>query len=159
MKDDQVYAAIFDQVVHTLEGSGQTLPCAKETFLHATEDDPNSVDILELSRQKDNAKFLEEAYSRILKRTIDESALQAWNSSLVLPPEEFQALVVHTIVSSEEFSAAHVRLYNNIYPLQRAFTGAPPAGSPVTMPEKLMRIYRKMPAPMKKAARKMMGVK
>ena len=159
MKEHQVYAAIYDQVAHTLAASGQQLPYTKEAFLHTTEDDPDSVDILELSRQKDNAQFLKEAYSRILKRTIDESALQAWESSLVLPPEEFQAMVVHTIVSSEEFHAARVRIYNNIYPLHTAFTGAPPAGSPVTMPEKLMRLYRKMPAPMKKAARKMMGVK
>ena len=159
MKDNQVYAAIYDQVVHTLADAGQEFPYTKEVFLHTIEDEPDSVDILELSHQKDNAQFLEEAYSRILKRTIDENALQAWNSSLVLPPEEFQALVVHTIVSSEEFNAAHMRVYNNIYPLRTAFTGAPPAGSPVTIPEKLMRIYRKMPAPMKKAARKMMGVK
>ena len=119
------------------------------------------MDISELAEIKDNSIFLETAYRILLQRNIDENARKSWENRLELPAPEFQKLVTRSIIRSAEFANTKIKVKNNIYSEKNSFGGNIDGirkASSVTMPEKLMNMYRKMPAPMKKAAKKIMGV-
>jgi len=161
MNDKDMYSSIYDIVKKNAEAAGSALQTEKNCFLCLTESEPSRVDVMKLSQEKDNMTFLKKAYISMLKRIVDPAALDSWKLSAELSPEEFQLRCVNGLKLSEEFFLTHVKLENNIYATNNPVTGAPAAtpGAGVTMPEKLMRTYRKMPEFMKKAARRMLGVK
>lgn len=161
MNDQEMYSSIYDIVQKNAGDAGSELETSKDCFLCITASEPSRVDVLKLSEEKDNMTFLRKAYICMLKRIVDPAALESWKLSADLSPEEFQLRCVNGLKLSEEFFLTHVKLENNIYATNNPVTGAPAAapGSSVTMPEKLMRMYRKMPDFMKKAARRVMGVR
>jgi len=162
MNDTDLYSAVFDIVNENMTNAGEKFMTSKECFVCSSQSNPRTVDILRLSKEKDNGIFLEKAYTEILKRPVDERAYENWKNRFELPPQEFQNLVINSIVNSQEYYNSQVRIYNNIYSKHNSFGGnisgvQPSAG--ITMPEKLMNTYRKMPDFMKKIAKKAMGVK
>lgn len=161
MNDQELYSSIYDIVEKNAEAAGSRLETDKECFLCLAESEPCRVDVLEMSREKDNMRFIQKAYISMLKRIVDPAALDAWKLSADLEPAEFQLRAVNGLKLSEEFFLTHVKLENNIYATNNPASAAPAAvpGSSVSMPEKLMRTYRKMPEFMKKAVRRMMGVR
>ena len=162
MKDIDIYSAIYDIVDENMKNSGGKLSTSKELVLSTTMAEPGKVDILKLSRERNNETFVRKAYIFMLNRQIDDTALRALKSQYKLPPEEFQHNVVATIKDSEEFFKNQVKMYNNIYSENTSFGGrlsnmGRPAGIPVS--ERLLKVYRKMPPFMKNAAKKILGVK
>ncbi|MDO4862941.1 MAG: hypothetical protein Q4A05_02120 [Ruminococcus sp.] len=160
MKDIDIYSAVYDIVDENMNKTGQKLRISKELVLSTTIIKPGKVDILKLSRERNNETFVKKAYIFMLNRQIDGEALRAWKPQYKLPPEEFQHNVVATIKGSEEFFKNQVRMYNNIYSENTAFGGrlsgiGRTAGIPVS--ERLLKVYRKMPPFMKKAAKKVLG--
>ncbi|MCQ2490155.1 MAG: hypothetical protein MJ079_01015 [Ruminococcus sp.] len=161
MKDKDVYSAVYDIVDENMKKSGGKLGISKELVLSTTRIKPGKVDILKLSRERNNETFVRKAYIFMLNRQIDDTALKAWKAQFKLPPEEFQRNVVGTIKQSEEFFQNQVRMYNNIYSENNSFGGkfadiGRTAGIPVS--ERMRKIYGKMPPFMKKTAKKILGV-
>ena len=161
MNDQEMYSSIYDIVQKNAEAAGSDLETSKDCFLCITASEPSRVDVLKLSEEKDNMAFLSKAYISMLKRIVDPAALDSWKLSADLDPEVFQLHCVNGLKLSEEFFLTHVRLENNIYATNNPVTGAPAAtpGAGVAIPEKLLRMYHKMPDFMKKAARRVMGVR
>lgn len=162
MNDKNIYSDIFDIVNENMEKSGNKFPLSKECCICNSEADPVGVDILKLSMEKDNRIFLENAYNMLLKRHVDSKAIKNWEGRYGLPSEDFQQLVIKSIIKSEEFSLANVKIKNNIYSENNSFGGdfsAVKRSSSVTVPDKLMSVYRRMPEPLKNMARKVMGIK
>ena len=162
MKESQIYSAIYDIVDENLAKAGKKLHTSKDLTLCAVSTKTRTVDIMKLARERNNDTFVKKAYILMLNRQIDKQALKIWRTHYDLPPEEFQRAVVIGIRGSEEFYANQVKMYNNIYSEHNAFGGnvagiAPPAG--ITVPERMMKLYRKMPSFMKNAAKSIMGVK
>ncbi len=160
MKDIDIYSAIYDIVDENMNSAGQKLRISKELVLSTTTVKPGKVDILKLSRERNNETFVKKAYIFMLNRQIDSYAVKAWKPQYKLPPDEFQRNVVTTIKSSQEFFNNQVRMYNNIYSENNSFGGSlagigRPAGIPVS--ERLLKVYRKMPPFMKNAAKKLLG--
>lgn len=159
MNDQEMYAAIFDIVEGRMQDAGMEFPIDRECCAGLALQPPGSTDVLALSYEQDNVLFLKKAYITMLSRNIDPGSLEAWKDRTALPREEFQAMVVNGLKASEEFLQAGYRLENDLYADESLFAGSP-AGSGaggVTLPEKLMKMYRKMPSPLKKAAKKILG--
>ena len=161
MKDKDIYSSIYDIVDGNMKNAGQSLHTPKEVTLASAFAVPGKVDILKLSRERNNELFLRKAYQLMLCRPIDKAALKAWRSNYALPTEEFQQTVVYGLKNSEEFYINQVRIYNNIYSENNGYGGdisciGRPAG--ITVPERMLKIYRKMPGFMKNAAKKIMGI-
>ncbi len=162
MENKNIYSDIFDIVSGNMKNEGKEFSFSRECYLCNASADPVNTDILALSEIKDNRRFLEIAYSMLLKRGVDDNAVKCWEGRFGLPSRDFQKLVIRSILKSAEYQASHVRALNNIYSENVSY-GTDISGvrrnSSVTMPEKIMSVYRRMPEPLKKAARKMMGVK
>ena len=161
MKDMQIYSSIYDIVEGNMNKSGQKLRTSKELVMSIVNIKPGTVDILKLSRERNNDTFLKKAYIMMLNRQIDKEALKAWKANYKLPPEEFQQAVVNSIKGSEEFFKNQVKMYNNIYSANNSFGGnisGMGRSAGITVPERLMKVYRKLPPFMKNAAKKIMGI-
>lgn len=161
MKDIDIYSEIYDIVDENINNAGQKLRISKELVLSTALMKPGQVDILKLSRERNNETFAKKAYIFMLNRQIDGAALKALKPQFKLPPEEFQHNLISSIKTSEEFFKNQVKMYNNIYSENTSFGGrlagiGRPGGIPVS--ERLMKVYRKMPPFMKKAAKKILGV-
>ena len=159
MNDQEMYAAIFDIVEERMQEAGMEFAIDKECCTALALQPPDCTDVLALSYEEDNVLFLKKAYLAMLSRNIDPGALEAWAERTDLPREEFQAMVISGLKGSEEFLQAGYRLENDLYADESLFAGSPAgtgAGG-VTLPEKLMKMYRKMPSPLKKAAKKILG--
>ena len=160
MKDIDIYSALYDIVDENMNNAGQKLRISKELVLSSAIIKPGKVDILKLSREKNNDTFVKKAYIFMLNRQVDGTALKAWRAQYKLPPEEFQRNVVATIKGSEEFFNNQVKMYNNIYSENTSFRGrlsgiGRPGGIPVS--ERLVKVYRKMPPFVKNLTKKILG--
>ena len=110
MKDIDIYSAVYDIVDENMNKTGEKLRISKELVLSTTLIKPCKVDILKLSRERNNETFVRKAYIFMLNRQIDGEALRAWKPQYKLPPEEFQHNVVATIKGSEEFFKNQVKM-------------------------------------------------
>lgn len=156
-----IYTDIYNTVSENMQNAGGAFRTSEICFGKIASSDPIIADISELAEISDNSIFLETAYRILLQRNIDDNAIKSWESRYGLPAPEFQKLVTRSILRSAEFANTKIKVKNNIYSEKNAFggnIGSIRKASAVTMPEKLMNMYRKMPAPMKKAAKKIMGV-
>lgn len=157
-----VYSDIFDVVEKNMQSAGGRFNVSRTAYLCTACNDAQKVDIYDLSHEEDNRLFLETAYIALLKRLVDERALTNWEGRLDIPKEEFQRLLTNSIMNSLEFSKVHIKVYNNIYSQRNAFGGkisSAVSSGGMSMPERLMKFYRKQPEFMKKLEKKIMGVK
>lgn len=162
MQDIDVYSKIFDITNQNMKDAGKSFNVSKSAYLHLSKDNPQSVDIFELSQEDDNAVFLEKAYISFLKRLSDDTAYKNWSGRFSLPKHEFQRLLTITMINAPEFNSTQVRAYNNIYSQRNMFGGnvaKVQQSNGLNMPEKLLKFYRKQPEFMKKIERKIMGIK
>ena len=145
-----------------MEKSGKKLHTTKELTLCAVSAKPGTVDIMKLSRERNNDTFVKKAYIFMLNRQIDGTALRVWKTHYKLPPEEFQRRVIASIKESDEFFKNQVKMYNNIYSENTSFGGSLAGigrSAGITVPERMMKIYRKMPLFMRNAAKKVLGIR
>lgn len=172
MKDKELFSAIYDIVDDNMKQSGHKLRTPKALMLSIAAANPGRVDILRLSRERNNDTFLKKAYITMLNRQIDKHALKDWRTRYKLPPEEFQRRVVNAIKGSEEFYNSQVKIYNNIYSSNNSYGGnianigrtAGLTGQDRMIkaysktPDLFKRVYKKMPEFVKNAARKATGI-
>jgi hypothetical protein len=162
MKDIDIYSALYDITDENMTKAGKKLDTSRELVLSLAAIKPGTVDILKLSRERNNDTFLKKAYIFMLNRQVDPYAVKVWKSQYKLPPEEFQHNVVSTIKNSQEFFNNQVRMFNNIYSENTSFGGSLSGigrSAGITVPERLMKVYRKMPPFVKNAAKKVLGVR
>ena len=97
----------------------------------------------------------------MLQRPIDAGALETISKQANEPVQDFQSGVVSGLKGSDEFVMSRTILEHNLYTDNAPYAEAPVTGrfSSVPLPERLLRFYRKMPEPMKKAAKKILGAK
>ena len=156
-----IYELLYDITTDNMKQAGKEFPFSKNAYMYLKECEPNDVSVENLSRFEDNSDFLQIAYIAFLKRPVDEKAFENWKKSFNKPVEEFQRAVIRTLISSQEFKNVKVRVRDNIYSehIETAATRMAAPQSPYTVPDKLIRIYRKQPQFIKNAIKKAMGVK
>ncbi|MDD6279100.1 MAG: hypothetical protein ACI4JE_04775 [Ruminococcus sp.] len=162
MTDAKIYSDIFDIVSENYKKTGGSFGVSKTAYLHLAADNPSDVDVYELSKENDNRVFLEKCYMSFLKRLADERAFESWTPRFELPKSEYQRLLVITMIGSAEYDRAQIRAYNNIYSQKNVYGGkleTISATTGMTMPDKLLKLYRKQPEFLKKIERKIAGIK
>ena len=162
MRDMDIYSSLYDIVDENMTNAGQKLQTSKELVMSLAASKPGSVDILKLSRERNNDTFVKKAFIFMLNRQIDGTALRVWKTHYKLPPEEFQRRVIASIKESDEFFKNQVKMYNNIYSENTSFGGSLAGigrSAGITVPERMMKIYRKMPLFMRNAAKIVLGIR
>ena len=159
MTDKELYAALYDLVETRMQADGKTLGIDRACCIDLAECPPGRADALALSYETDNIVFLKKAYLALLRRPIDDGALESISKQADAPAHDFQSGVLSGLKGSEEFLMSRCVLEHDLYADNTPYTEAPVSGrfSSVSLPERLLRFYRKMPAPMKKAAKKILG--
>ena len=153
--DDALARTIYRIAAERMQTAGAQMPCSEEVFSVMTNAAPDTVSYRQFGHL-DNADFLEAAYMLLLGRLLDEPSRQSWQSSLTLPKDAFQTLVLKTIMQSGEYRDKRIPLTD--CPL-RLVEGDQQnlLISAQAMPQRLVRIYQKMPRFMQKLAKKAAG--
>jgi hypothetical protein len=153
--DDALARTIYQLAAQRMQAAGQQMPCSEAVFSVMTGAAPDGVSYRQIGHLE-NADFLEAAYMLLLGRPLDEPSRKTWQSSLALPQQEFQTLVLKTIMQSGEYQKSRIPLTDCPFPL---FGGEQKnlLISSQALPERLVRIYQKMPRFMQKLAKKAAG--
>jgi len=155
----QTVGALYAIAAQRMAAAGCEMPCSAEVFAVLSQAEPDRVPYPALSGLC-NADFLEAAFLLLLERQVDPDTRTAWQKQFALPSRQFQTAVLRSVIHSPEY-AAHLfarPLTDCPLPLTDAETAAvrvQVAAQP--MPERLLRMYRRMPKPMKKLAKKLAG--
>ena len=153
--DDALARTIYRIAEKRMQTAGQQMPCSEEVFSVMTNAAPDRVSYRQFG-QLCNADFVEAAYMLLLGRPLDEPSRKTWESSLALPQQEFQMLVLKTILRSGEYQKNRIPLTDCPFPL---FDGEQQnlLISSQAIPQRLVRFYQKMPRFMQKLAKKAAG--
>ncbi len=153
--DDALARTIYQLAAQRMQAAGQQMPCSEAVFSVMTGAAPDGVSYRQIGHLE-NADFLEAAYMLLLGRPLDEPSRKTWQSSLSLPKQALQTLVLKTIMQSGEYQKSRIPLTDCPFPL---FDGEQKnlLISSQALPERLVRIYQKMPRFMQKLAKKAAG--
>ncbi len=153
--DDALARTIYQLAAQRMQAAGKQMPCSEAVFSVMTGAAPDGVSYRQIGHLE-NADFLEAAYMLLLGRPLDEPSRKTWQSSLSLPKQALQTLVLKTIMQSGEYQKSRIPLTDCPFPL---FEGEQKnlLISSQALPERLVRIYQKMPRFMQKLAKKAAG--
>lgn len=153
--DDALARALYHLAAERMRAADCEMPCSEDVFAVLTAAAPDGIRYAELE-QLENADFLEAAYLLLLERPIDEAARKSWQEQLGLPADDFRTRVLKTILRSAEYQLHRVPLCGCPLPLAED-QGQNLLISAQALPERLVRMYQKMPRPMQKLAKKIAG--
>lgn len=153
--DDALARVIYRIADARMQAAGAQMPCTENVFAVTAAAAPDAVQYAELANLE-NPDFLAAAYLRLLGRPVDPEAEKIWQGSLNLPESEFQTQVLKTILQSPEYQKIRIPLLGCPLSLSEGAQGNLLI-SAQAMPERLVRIYQKMPRPMQKLAKKIAG--
>lgn len=162
-----IYSGIYDIAEENLAETGRKFSVSKESFLELSTVHPQNGNVFLLSKESNNKTFMEKVYIHLLKRFADASANRNWEGRFSLRSDEFQWLVITTLLKSAEFAGADVRAFDNIYSLHNEYKGRL-SETEMAMDVKkaqrrmfiyniLRKIYNKFPECIKKILRKMLA--
>lgn len=115
MEDSVVYSKLYDIVAENMEQDQIEMEFTKEAYLFQALNVGNKVDLLKMI-DMDNESFFETAYLCLLGRFPDEKAVESWRGKIKgLGKEEFQRILINTIMNSLEFKIKNVEVHNCIY--------------------------------------------
>lgn len=158
LNEFEVYEKIYDIAEKNMERAGQKMIFTKDAFLFSTKRDLQYIDMLEVV-DFDRAAFLECLYVGFFSRTPEETARNSWAELQNVSLQEYQKRVFQSLVSSQEFLKNGTIVCNNVYSLPTVRMGATAVQTVNSNPyvEKLLKIYRKIPAPLRTIIKKMLG--
>lgn len=154
--DDALARTLYRLAAERMQNAGQEMPCSEEVFSVLTNAQPGAVSYRQIAHLN-NADFLEAAYLMLLGRPLDDPSRESWKGSLVLPQQEFQIAVLKTILQSGEYRNNRIPLTDCPLHLSDGEVDQNLLISAQAMPQRLVRIYQKMPRFMQKLAKKIAG--
>ena len=153
---DELARALYRIAGERMQAAGRKMPCSEDAFSVLTAASPEGVRYQDMAGLS-NADFLETAFLLLLGRPLDDTTRKAWRGNLALPESEFRALTLRTIVRSAEYAKHRTPLYGCPFPLAEDEPQGNLLISAAAMPERLVKMYQKMPRPMQKLAKKIAG--
>ena len=162
MDTREIYSRIYDITSQNMLENDMELEYSRDVFLFATECPVGECDVLDMC-DLDNMSFLEAAYVALFFRTADPSAYVSWKKHEDMYASDFRRKLLNSLAVSREFMDKSAILKNNIYSnkaeLNRAYVqGSAGFSSANKAVNKLYRIYKKFPNPIKKFIKKILGV-
>lgn len=140
-----------------IRAAGSEMPCSEELFTALAAVTPGTFDY-PLLANLNNGDFLSAAFQLLLERPLDDGTRAAWQDRIAsLPAEEFHTAALHSVLCSDEYRQHQVLLLR--CPLAITEEAQPVQVQIATsrVPDWLMRVYRRLPAPLKKLAKKLAG--
>lgn len=153
--DDALARELYRLAAERMHAADCEMPCSEDVFAVLTAAAPDGIPYAALAHLE-NADFLEAAYLLLLERPLDEAARKSWQEQLSLPAEDFRTRVLTTVLRSAEYQHHRVPLYGCPLPLAED-QGQNLLISAQALPERLVRMYQRMPRPMQKLAKKIAG--
>ena len=153
--DEALSRAVYGIAAERMHQAGAEMPCSEDVFAVLTAAQPDAVRYDEIAALG-NADFLEAAYYLLLRRPLDAPSRADWQGKLSEPAPQFQTLVLKTILHSAEYQRYRIPLTGCPLPLAEE-SGRNLMIAAQAMPERLVKMYQKMPRPMQKIARKIAG--
>ena len=162
MDTREIYGKIFDITNNNMLENDMELEYSKEAFLFSTECPVGKCDVLDMI-DLDNMSFMEATYAALFFRTADPGAYANWSKRKDMYTLDFIKSLINSIGCSQEYLEKGAVLKNNIY------SNRAEANRPVSIGKtsdfsaankavnKLYRIYKKLPSPLKKLAKKLIG--
>ena len=162
MNTREIYGKIFDITNNNMLENDMELEYSKEAFLFSTECPVGKCDVLDMI-DLDNMSFMEATYAALFFRTADPGAYANWSKRKDMYTLDFRKRLINSIGGSQEYLEKGAVLKNNIY------SNRAEANRPVSIGKtsdfsaankavnKLYRIYEKLPSPLKKLAKKLIG--
>ena len=155
--DDALACAIYQLANGRMQAAGQKMPCSEAVFSVMTNARPDYVSYQDIAHLG-NADFMEAAYLLLLRRPLDEPTAKSCQENMHLPAREFQAMVLKNILDSDEYRKRNIPL------TECPFVFTEPKPMPVLLtweqpviPQRLIRMYQKMPRFLQKLAKKIAG--
>ena len=150
--------ALYAIAARRMAAAGSEMPCSAAVFTVLSQAEPEQVRY-PLLAGLENADFLEAAFLLLLERPVDAETRAAWSRRYDLPRPQFQTAVLRSVLHSQEYTAHMFSrpLTGCPLPLTDANAGVRVQVAAQPMPERLLRIYRRMPGPMKRLAKKLAG--
>ena len=153
--DEALARAVYGIAAERMAQAGAEMPCSENVFAVLTAAKPDAVQYKEIAALS-NADFLEAAYYLLLRRPLDAPSRTDWQSKLSLPETAFHTLVLKTVLHSAEYQLHRIPLTGCPLPLAEE-NGQNLIIAAQAMPERLVKMYQKMPRPMQKLAKKLAG--
>lgn len=154
--DDALARAIYGIADAKMAEHGKKLPVSEDVFSVLTAATPDGVSYPAM-KPLGNEDFLDTAFLLLLGRPIDDSTKSAWKGNFPLPKEQFQTAVLNSILGSAEYQ-------RNCIPLRDCPLAVSLPTPQLTvcvvnqgMPDRLVRVYQKLPQPLRKVAKKIAG--
>ena len=154
--DDVLARRLYGIAAERMQAVQRDMPCSEAVFSVLTAAAPDAVSYPAMETLC-NPDFLDAAYLLLLGRPVDEPSKDAWNAQLSMPEKEFQTVVLQTIVRSSEYQKHRIPLKGCPLVLAEDEPQQNLLISSQAMPERLVRIYQKMPRFMQKCAKKIAG--
>lgn len=154
--DDALARAIYGIADAKMTEIGKKLPVSEDVFSVMTAASPEYVSYAQME-SLGNEDFLETAFLLLLGRPIDEGAKNAWQGNLALPKEAFQTAVLNSVLGSPEYQRQNIMLRGCPLPVTLEEPQVTVCVVNQGMPDRLVRIYQKLPKPLQKLAKKIAG--
>lgn len=111
IEEKRVYAALYDVVNRNMATAGKTFVPTKNSFLLSTELEPQKTN-LELLKDVNKEEIVQTAYVTVLRRFPDEGAIQYWKQPYIYQREDYNKIVIKSVVNSIERTMKGIDLYN-----------------------------------------------
>lgn len=153
--DKALALAVYQIAAARMQAAGCEMPCSAEAFAVISAAAPDAADYSAMAALR-NPDFLDAAYILLLGREVDAPAKASWQAQFGLPETVFRTNVLTTILRSAEYQRNPVPLTGCPLPLMQE-DGQNLLIAAQAMPERLVRLYQKMPRPVQKLAKKLAG--
>ena len=154
--DDELARKLYGIASERMHAANRQMPCSEAVFSVLTAAKPDAVSYPAMAKLG-NADFVEAAYLLLLGRPIDEPSRATWQAQFAQPEQEFRTTVLKTIIQSGEYQKHRIPLTGCPLSLSEDEPDQNLLISAQAMPERLVRIYQKMPRFLQKLAKKIAG--
>ena len=156
-RQDELLSRIYRLADTRIQAAGSEMPCSEALFRAMAAQTPGIFDYSLVSGLC-NEDFLAAAFLGLLERPLDDNTKTAWQDRCrEMPAETFQTAALRSVLHSAEYRQHQVKLTGCPLPVTDRGQSVSVQISGQQMPDKLVRMYRRLPRPMQKLAKKIAG--
>lgn len=151
----EIYEKMYDVLKENMQENELTIGYSKEAFLYGAQKKPGCFNVPDIIGEEDKEKFLELAYLGCFDRLPEASAKENWKvRGGEKQTEAYQRDVLNHLIGSRELRIKRTRVLNNMYKKDKSKKLSKKEAAQVAKESLLIRIYRKLPEPIKNVYRR-----
>lgn len=154
--DREMAQAIFAAANDRLLAAGERSICSQAVFCALASTAPDMVSYT-LFEDLSNEDVLQAGYLLLLRRPVDAAALAVWRTRLDESPQVFRTALFNSLLSSREYRNHPIPLSDCPLPLAVAAPQLTLHMANRGLPQRLIRIYQKLPRSLQRVAKRIAG--